>query len=80
MSYTTESERIDILGADLERNGSLCSHNIFCRNHEQKMNVELLPCCKQRLSGQESWGTAQKFVDMLQQRLKDSENDASDGM
>ena len=37
------------------------------------MNVDLLPCCKQRLLDQESWGTARNSVDMLQKVLEDSE-------
>ena len=73
MSCTTQKERIEDLQADLERNVSLCLHNSFCRNREQKMNVDLLPCCKQRLLEQESWGTARNSVDMLQKILEDSE-------
>ena len=35
--------------------------------------MDLLPCCKQRLLEQESWGTARNSVDMLQKILEDSE-------
>ena len=73
MSCTTEKERKEVLQADLERNLSLCLHNSFCSNREQKMNVDLLPCCKQRLLEQESWGTARNSVVMLQKVLEDSE-------
>ena len=74
-SCTTEKERKEVLQAELEQNVSMCLHNSFCRNREQKVNVDLLlvPCCKQRLLKQESWGTAQSSVDMLQKVLEDSE-------
>ena len=45
----TDTEKREVLRADLERNVSLCLHNSFCRNREQKVNVDLLPCCKPRL-------------------------------
>ena len=45
----TEDEKKEVLRADLERNVNLCLHNSFCRNREQKVNVDLLPCCKPRL-------------------------------
>ena len=35
----TEDEKKEVLRADLERNVSLCLHNSFCRNREQKVNV-----------------------------------------
>ena len=69
----TEAEKTDVLRADLERNVSLCLHNSFCRNREQKVNADLLPCCKPRLLEQESWGTARNSVDMLEKDLEDSE-------
>ena len=72
MSCTTEKERKEVLQADLERNVSLCLQNSFCRNREQKVNMDLLPCCKQRLLEQESWGMVQNSVDMLQKVLEDS--------
>ena len=65
--------------ADLERNVSRCLHNSFCRNREQKVNVNLLPCCKPRLSEQESWGTARNSMDMLEKDLEDSEAEDQDG-
>ena len=37
----TEAEKREVLRADIERNLSLCLHNSFCRNLEQKVNVEL---------------------------------------
>ena len=48
MSCTTQKERKEVLQADLERNVSLCLHNSFCRNREQKANVDLLLwiCCR----------------------------------
>ena len=42
-SCTTENEKKELLEADLERNVSLCLYNSFCRNREQKINVDLLP-------------------------------------
>ena len=73
MSCNTQKERKEVSQTDLERNVSLCLHNSFCRNREQKRNVDLLPCCKQRLLEQESCGTARNSVDMLQKVLDDSE-------
>ena len=73
MSCTTKQEKKEVLQADLERNVSLRLHNSFCRNREQKVNVDPLPCCKQRLLEQESWGTTRNSVDMLQKLLEDSE-------
>ena len=49
----TETEKREVLRADLERNVSLCLHNSFCRNREQMVKVDLLPCCKPRLLEQE---------------------------
>ena len=71
----TEAEKREVLQADLERNVSLCLHNSFCRNREQKLNVDLLPCCKTMLLEQESWGTARNSVDMLEKVLEDSETE-----
>ena len=73
MSCTTEQKKKEFLHADLERNVSLGLPNSFYRNMEQKVNVDLLPCCKQILLEQESWGTARNSVDMLQKILEDSE-------
>ena len=70
----TEDEKKEVLRADLERNVSLCLQNSFCRNREQKVNVDLLPCCKPRLLEQESWGTARSSMDMLEKVLEDSED------
>ena len=75
----TEDEKKEVLRADLERNVSLCLHNSFCRNREQKVNVDLLPCCKPRLLEQESWGTACNSMDMLEKVLEDSEAEDQDG-
>ena len=69
----TQAEKREVFQADIERNVSVCLHNSFCRNREQKVNVDLLPCCKQRLLEQESWGTARNSVDMLEKVLEDSE-------
>ena len=68
----TETEKREVLRADLEQNVSLCLHNSFCRNREQKVNVDLLPLCKTRLLEQESWGTARNSMDMLEKVLEDS--------
>ena len=68
---TTESENKEALQAGLERNVSLFLHNSFSRNQEQKLKVDLLPCCKQRLLEQESGGMARNSVDMLQKELED---------
>ena len=73
----TEDEKKEVLRADLERNVSL--HNSFCRNREQKVNVDLLPCCKPRLLEQESWGTARNSMNMLEKVLEDSEAEDQDG-
>ena len=73
LSCITEQEKKEVLQADLERNVSLCLNKSFCRNREQKVNVDLLPCCKQRLLEQESWVTARNSVDMLQKVLEDGE-------
>ena len=62
-----------VLRADLERNVSLCLHNNFCRNREQKVNVDILPCCKQRRLEQESLCKAENSVQMLQKVLEDNE-------
>ena len=75
----TEDEKKEVLRADLERNVSLCLHNSFCRNREQKVNVDLLPCCKPRLLEQESWGTARNSMDLLEKVLEDSEAEDQDG-
>ena len=75
----TEDEKKEVLRADLERNVSLCLHNSFCRNREQKVNVYLLPCCKPRLLQQESWDTARNSMDMLEKVLEDSEAEEQDG-
>ena len=69
----TEVEKREFLRAYLERNVSLCLHNSFCRNREQKVNVDLLPCCKPRLLEQENWGTARNNIDMLNKILEGSE-------
>ena len=45
----TEAEKREVLRAYLEWSVSLCLHNSFCRNPEQKVNVDLLTCCKPRL-------------------------------
>ena len=75
----TEDEKKEVLRADLERNVSLCLHNSFCRNREQKVNVVLLPCCKPRLLEQEGWGTARNSMDMLEKVLEDSEAEDQNG-
>ena len=75
----TENEKREVLRADLERNVSLCLHNSFCRNREQIVNVDLLPCCKPRLLEQESWGTARNSMDILEKVLEDSETEDQDG-
>ena len=69
----TEDEKKEVLRADLEQNVSLCLHNSFCRNREQKVNEDLLPCCKPRLLEQESWGTARNSMDRLEKVLEDSD-------
>ena len=48
-------------------------HNSFCRNREQKVNLDLLPCWEPRLLEQENWGTARISIDILQKVLEDSE-------
>ena len=78
-AFATETEKREDLQADLERNVSLCLHNSFCRNREQKVNMDLLPCCKPRLLEQESWGTARNSMDMLEKVLEDSETEDQAG-
>ena len=75
----TETEKREVLRADLEQKVSLCLHNRFCRNREQKVNVDLLPCCKPRLLEQESWGTARNSMEILEKVLQDSETEDQDG-
>ena len=75
----SETEKREVLRADLERNVSLCLHNSFRRNREQKVNVDLLPRCKPRLLEQESWGTARNSMYTLQKVLKYSETEDQDG-
>ena len=70
-----ETEKREVLRADLERLVSLCLHNSFCRNREQKVNVDLLPCCKLRLKEQESWDTARNSVEMVEKVLEDRETE-----
>ena len=41
MSRTLEQEKKEVLQTDLERKVSLCLHNSFSRNREQKVNVDL---------------------------------------
>ena len=71
----TDTEKREVLRADLERSVSLCLHNSFCRSREQKVNVDLLPCCKPRLLEQEKWGRARNSVDILEKVLEDSETE-----
>ena len=73
MSCAIKKEKKEFLQADQERNVSHCLHNSFCRNRDQKIKVDLLPCCKQRLLEQESWGKARNSVDILQEVLEVSE-------
>ena len=61
-----EHEKKEVLQADRERKVSLCLHNSFCRSREQKVNFDLLPCCKPRLLEQKSLGTAHIAFDILQ--------------
>ena len=74
----TEDEKKEVLRADLERKVSLCLYSSFCRNREQKVNVDLLPCCKPRLLERESWGTARNSMDMLEKVLEDCEAEDQD--
>ena len=74
----TETENREVLRADLERNVKLCLHNSFFRNREQKVNVDLLRCCKPRLLEQESWGTSRNSMDILEKVLEDSETEDQD--
>ena len=53
-------EREEMLKGDLERNVTLCLHNSFCRNRENK--VDPLLCCKQRVEEQKCWRTASNSV------------------
>ena len=68
----TDQEKKDVLQAELERNVSLRLHSSFCRNREQKVNKDLLPCCKPRLLEQEIGGTARNSVDITQKVLEEA--------
>ena len=73
MLCMTKDEKKEVLRADLEQKVSLCLHNSFYLNREQKVNVDLLSCCKQRLLERDSWGMARNSVEMLLKVLEDSE-------
>ena len=68
-----KARKREVLQADLELNVNLCLHHSFCRNREQIVNEDILPCCNQRLLEQERRGTARNSVEMLQKVLEDSE-------
>ena len=63
-------EREEILKEDMERNVTLCFHNIFCRNMET--SVDPLPGLKQRVEEQRCWMTASNSVRMVTDVLQDT--------
>ena len=73
LSCTNESEKKGVLRADLKRNEGQCLHNSFCRNRKQKVNVNLLLCCRQRLLEQENWRHGLQLCRDLQKVLEHSE-------
>ena len=71
-------EKEEMLKEDLERNVTLCLHNSFCRNRES--NVDLLPCCKQRVEEQKCWRTASSSVRIATDMLQDTETESAESM
>ena len=71
-------ETEDILKEDLERNVTLCLHNSFCRNRE--INVDPLPCCKQRVEEQKCWRTASNSIKIATNMLQDTETESAGSM
>ena len=78
MSERDGREKEDMLKEDLERNVTLCLHNIFCRNRES--NVDPLPCCKQRIEEQKCWRTASNSVRIANDVLQDTETESAGSM
>ena len=71
-------EKEEMLKEDLERNMTLCLYNSFCRNRES--NVDLLPCCKQRVGEQKCWMTASNSVRTATDVLQDTETESAESM
>ena len=57
---------------------TLCLHNSFCRNSE--INVDPLPCCKQRVEEQKCWRTASNSVRIATDVLQDTESENAETM
>ena len=72
------TEREEMLKEDLERNVTLCFHNSFCRNRE--INVNPLPCCKQRVEEQKCWRTASNSVRIATNVLQDTDSESLESM
>ena len=78
LSRTSESDGGEIekmLKGDLERNVTLCLHNSFCRNRE--INVDPLPCCKQRVEEQKCCRTVPNAVRIATDVLQDNETESA---
>ena len=71
-------EKAEMLKEGLERNVTFCLHNSFCRSKES--NVDLLPCCKQRVEEQKCWRTASNNVRMATDVLQDTETEIAESM
>ena len=67
-----------MLKDDLERNGTLCHHNSFCQNRE--INVDPLPCCKQRIEDQKCWRTASNSLIIATDVLQDTETESEESI
>ena len=81
ISRTSErsgKEKTEMLKEDLERNETLCLHNIFCRYRES--NVDPLPCCKQRVEEQKCWRTASNSVRIANDVLQDTETESAESL
>ena len=78
MSERDGREKEEMLKKDLERNGTFCLHNSFCRNRES--NVDPLPCCKQRVEEQKCCRTASNSVRIATDVLKDTETESAESI
>ena len=71
-------EKEEMMKEDLERNVTLCLHSSFCRNRE--INVDTLPCFKQRLEEQKCWRTASNSIRIATDVLQDTETESAESM
>ena len=78
LSERNGREKEETFKEELERNVTLCLHNSFCRNRE--INVDPLPCCKQRVEEQKSWTTASSSIRIATDVLQDTETKSAESM